>query len=125
MTFDPIEVALRVADALDRCGIMYLVGGSVASSINGEPRSTLDIDMVVELTASQVSPLIDALGDDFYADSEALLRAVASRSSANLIDLRTSMKVDLFVAGGSPIDEQQMARPWTGPTCDTGPICSA
>jgi len=108
--FDPIAVALRVADALESCGIPYLVGGSVASSINGEPRSTLDIDIVVALAAASVDSLVAALGEDFYADSEALGRAVETRTSANLIHLETSMKVDLFVMGGSPIDEQQMRR---------------
>jgi hypothetical protein len=42
----PIEVALRVADALEACGLVYLVGGSLASSISGEPRTTLDVDVV-------------------------------------------------------------------------------
>ena len=110
MVFDPIKVALRVADVLEGCGVAYVVGGSVASSISGEPRSTLDVDMVVELSASDVEPLLAALGDDFYADGEALGRAVETKTCANLIHLPTSMKIDLFVVGGSPIDEQQMER---------------
>ena len=42
----PVAVALRVADALESCGVRYVVGGSLASSISGEPRSTLDVDIV-------------------------------------------------------------------------------
>lgn len=108
--FDPIEVALRVASVLDECGIPYLVGGSLASSISGEPRSTLDVDMVVALSATQVDSLVAALGEDFYADSEAIRQAVASTATANLVHLPTSIKVDLFIVGGSPIDEEQMER---------------
>jgi hypothetical protein len=107
---DPIEVALRVADALEGCGIDYLLGGSLASSISGEPRSTLDVDLVVTMTEAHVGPFLEALGEEFYADAESLRRAIASRSSANLIHYASSTKVDLFVAGGSPIDERQMAR---------------
>ena len=44
MILDPFQVALSVADALERCGVSYVVGGSLASSVSGEPRSTLDID---------------------------------------------------------------------------------
>lgn len=108
--FDPIAVALGVAEALERCGILYLVGGSLASSIHGEPRSTLDVDMVVALSEPEIDPLGDALGGDFYLDRELLRRAVASKGSANLIQLESSVKVDLFVAGGSPLDERQLER---------------
>ena len=39
---DPIEVALFLARALDALGIVHTIGGSIASSIAGEPRSTVD-----------------------------------------------------------------------------------
>ncbi len=110
MATDPIAIALLVARALDRHRVRYVVGGSLASSISGEPRSTLDVDLVVELSDDQVDPLITALGDVFYADRESIRRAIRNRSSTNLIHLATSIKVDLFVMGGSPIDEEQMNR---------------
>ena len=47
MPADPILVSLEVAEALDACGLKYLIGGSLASSMSGEPRSTLDINFVV------------------------------------------------------------------------------
>lgn len=78
--------------------------------MSGEPRSTLDVDFVVAMEATAVEPLVAALGDGFYADAEALRRAVRERSSANLVHYATSTKVDLFILGGSPLDEQQMAR---------------
>ena len=110
MIADPIAVALRVAQALEACGVLYLVGGSLASSISGEPRSTLDVDLVVALAESDVERLVAMLGDEFHADPDALRRAVRDKSSANLIHLGTSTKVDLFIAGGSPLDEVQMGR---------------
>ena len=99
-----------MANALEQCGVRYLVGGSLASSVSGEPRSTLDVDLVVSLDLVQVEPLLALLGDEFYADAEMLREAVRTRSSANLIHRETSTKVDLFVLGGSPLDEEQMAR---------------
>lgn len=95
-----------MANALERCGVHYLVGGSLASSVRGEPRSNL----VVSLKFDQVEPLLALLRDDFCADPENLREAVRTRSSANLIHQGTSTKVDLFVLGGSPLDEEQMAR---------------
>jgi len=107
---DPTRVALEVADALEKCDVRYLVGGSIASSISGEPRSTLDIDLVVAITEADVQPFFEALGPGFYADAESLRRAIRERSSANLIHYATSMKVDLFVVGATPLDGEQMRR---------------
>ena len=35
---DPIAVAIRVAEILETLGLRYLIGGSLASSMSGEPR---------------------------------------------------------------------------------------
>lgn len=107
---DPIDVALSVIDVLDRLGIVATVGGSIASSFAGEPRSTVDIDIAAAIEESQVPAIVRALGDRFYADEEALRRAARDRSSANVIHRETAMKVDLFVAGGTPLDRQQLER---------------
>mgnify|MGYP002633929516 CR=1 FL=1 len=107
---DPLHVALVVSEVLERCGLRYLVGGSLASSVSGEPRSTLDVDLVVEMTEDDVGPLVAALGDAFYVDEHAVRRAVRARASVNLIHHGTSTKVDIFILGGTPLDEEQMAR---------------
>jgi hypothetical protein len=107
---DPIAIALTITRALDALGIIHTIGGSIASSIAGEPRSTLDIDVVAALHESHVAPLVDALSSEFYVDNEALQRAIRQRSSANVIHQATQLKVDIFVAGGTPLDEQQLRR---------------
>ncbi|HXI03701.1 MAG TPA: hypothetical protein VNI57_11045 [Candidatus Saccharimonadales bacterium] len=110
MTVDPIQVALLAAEALESCGLRYLIGGSLASSFSGEPRATLDIDMVVDLSPKLVAAVVERMKGEFYADADSLRRAAAEHSSANIIHLATSIKVDLFVMGGTPLDEQQMER---------------
>lgn len=109
-TLDPIDVALLVTVALDRLGVLHTVGGSIASSIAGEPRSTIDIDIVAALEARHVEPLVEALAPLFYIDADALSRAVAERRSVNVIHHNTQVKVDLFVAGGTPLDALQLSR---------------
>jgi hypothetical protein len=76
----------------------------------GEPRSTIDIDIVAAIDDRHVEGLVAALGHDFYVDPESVRRAIRTRSSTNLIHLATQYKVDLFVAGGTPLDAQQLAR---------------
>ena len=107
---EPVAVALLVADALEQLGIRYTVGGSLASSVSGEPRSTLDVDMVVALDETSVASLMGLLGDAFYVNEESLRRAVRERSTTNLIHQASSLKIDLFVAGSTPLDERQLDR---------------
>lgn len=107
---DPIDVALRVTSALDALGVGHTIGGSIASSVAGEPRSTIDIDVVAALNVGHIGPLIAALADEFYLDETALTRAVREHSAVNLIHHATSTKIDLFIAGGTPLDLQQIDR---------------
>jgi hypothetical protein len=107
---DPVAVALGVAQILETCGLRYLVGGSLASSLSGEPRSTLDVDIVVAMRTSDVNRVTEALGGEFDVDEQAVARAVRERSSVNIFHRASAIKVDVFVMGGSPLDEEQMNR---------------
>ncbi len=107
---DPWRVATAVARVFDDLDLRYSIGGSMASSVSGEPRSTLDVDVVVALEAPHVEPLLRRLAGQYYVPEDALRRAVAERASTNIIDLDSSIKVDIFVAGGTPLDEQILER---------------
>ncbi len=107
---DPYSVALTVLGALDALNVPSTIGGSIASSFAGEPRSTIDIEIVAALEERHVDSLVAALGPAFYADADAIRRAVRTRSAVNLIHQPSMLKVDLFVAGGTPLDAQQIAR---------------
>ena len=109
MTDDLIDVTLAVTAALDRCDIPYTVGGSLASSLSGEPRASLDADVVVQIRPDQIDGLVNLLGDDFYADRDAIRRAVDAGSCTNLVHRPTGIKVDLFPAT-SFLDHQQLLR---------------
>lgn len=110
MLTDPVAVAISMARVLEACGLRYLVGGSLASSMSGEPRSTLDVDVVVALGAADVAPLVTGLVPEFDVDERAVARAVRDRSSVNVFHHASAIKVDIFVMGGSPLDEEQMNR---------------
>jgi hypothetical protein len=109
-TVEVEDVALRVARALESLGLRYLVGGSVASSLLGEPRATNDIDFLVELPEDSVAALAGELGDDFSVDQESLREAVRSRRSWNIFYLPLVTKVDLFVKRDDPFDESELSR---------------
>ena len=107
---DPIATALVVVEILDALQIPHTIGGSIASSFAGEPRATVDIDIVAAIEERHVEALVAALSREFYVDADAMRRAIRTRSSTNLIHQPTQLKVDIFVAGGTPLDARQLAR---------------
>ena len=58
---------LEVAGTLDRLGIEYLLGGSLASSVLGEPRSTVDIDLAVHLREARLRDFVVLVERDHEA----------------------------------------------------------
>ena len=104
-----LDVLGLVVSALDRAHVRYTIGGSLASSFAGEPRASLDADIVVEMDRDQVGPFVTALGTAFYSDEETLQRAVETGSSTNVIHQASGVKVDVFVAS-SALERQQLAR---------------
>lgn len=107
---EPIEIALLVGKAIETAGGAYFVGGSVASSIYGDPRSTNDIDFVVSLPLARVAPFRDALGPDFELDADMLRDALRRESSANGFYLPVLTKIDLFALGSSSFDAMEFSR---------------
>lgn len=106
----PVELALEVAARLDRLGIPYVVGGSLASSILGEPRATVDVDLAVRLREADVPRLVEALEGDFYVSREAAQEAVRRGSSFNAVHLESVQKMDFFVLGEGLLDRRQLER---------------
>ena len=104
------QVTRRVVAAFDVAGVRYFLGGSVASALYGEARSTRDIDLVAAMLPHQVEPFLTALGNEFYADAAAIGAAVAARRSFNVIHLDTMMKADIFIFKADAFGRSQFAR---------------
>lgn len=105
--FDDLVAALSpVSAALTKLGIRHYVGGSVASSFHGASRSTMDVDIVADMTDSAVSEFLKCFDKDFYVSEAAIRR----KSCFNLIHLPTSFKVDVFVSRQRPFDVSAMNR---------------
>ena len=107
---DVVDIALVVTGALERCGVAYFLGGSLASSLQGEPRATNDIDLVVDISEGDVAAFVAALGPDFDVDEAALRRAARERSSWNVIYVPAVTKIDLFVLRDAPFDASEFGR---------------
>lgn len=107
---EPIRVLLEIAAAFDRLGIEWLLGGSLASSILGEPRTSVDIDLALRLQIQDIDRLGRELASTFFVDPEAGRDAIRRRTSFNVIHRETMLKVDLFVLGDATFDREQLSR---------------
>lgn len=106
-----VRLALEpVAAALDDLGIRYRIGGSVASSAYGMPRSTLDVDLVAEVRREHAEALSVGLADEYYIDRASIVEAVASERFFNLIHFRTMVKIDVFVLEAAAYDRAAFER---------------
>jgi hypothetical protein len=107
---EALRVVLEVVRHLDEIGIPYVVGGSLASSLHGIPRSTQDADLVADLRPSQIQSFATAVSPAFYASPERMAQAIDKRSSFNMIHHETGIKVDIFILKPDPLSLQELTR---------------
>ncbi len=107
---DPLSDTLReITAALNRVGIHYAIGGSLASSARSIWRTTLDVDIVAAVAPAQAEVLVQALGKDWYADVDEVRTSIAAGRSFNVIHIKNALKVDVFPAR-EPFHRTQLDR---------------
>ena len=98
----PLAIAADMAARFERHGVRYVLGGSMASAVFGEPRSTLDIDFAADLSALTIEPWLADVRTEFGLDEAWARTEVARRGSFQMMHRRELVRIDVFVP------------PWTG-----------
>jgi len=105
------DLVAQMADRLERAGIPYMVTGSLASSFHGEPRTTRDVDLVIDPTPQALTGFVDGLpAAEFYVDADAARVALQERSQFNLVEVETGWKVDFLVRKDRPFSIEEFGR---------------
>ncbi len=105
------DLLSRVISELERAGIPYMLTGSFASTFHGVPRTTHDIDIVIDPTRTSLKTLLDGLSEDiYYVSPAAAWDAFSSRRQFNIIDLTTGWKVDLIMRKARPFSVEEFRR---------------
>ncbi|OGU33429.1 MAG: hypothetical protein A2057_16740 [Ignavibacteria bacterium GWA2_35_9] len=111
MERDEILGALEpVIKTFDELGILYYIGGSIASSAYGMPRTTLDVDLVTALTPLNITPLVDKLKEEYFIDAEMINDALITKTSFNILHLKTMLKIDVFILKDKPYQQKAFER---------------
>lgn len=101
----------RLTVKLATAGIPSMVVGSFASSFHGVPRSSQDLDLVIDPQPESLQRLLGDLPPaDYYADADAAFDALRRRGQFNVIDMATAWKADLIVRKARPFSEEEMRR---------------
>jgi predicted nucleotidyltransferase len=105
------ELLKTVVAVLESQSITYMIVGSFASTVYGEPRFTLDIDIVVDLQSGQLEALCDAFpAGEFYLSRPAADEAVRKRRQFNVIHPGSGNKIDFMVARSDTWGRTQLER---------------
>ena len=94
---DSLSIAGLVTGVCERLGVRYLLGGSMASTALGEPRMTLDVDLVIDLEIGTVDRWIESLGPEFLIDRDWVRAEVERRGSFQLFHMPSLVRIDVFV----------------------------
>ncbi len=104
------EFLVQIAQCLETAGIPFMVTGSHSSSHYGQPRTTNDVDLVIDPTAEQLTRFLDLLGDRYYVSRESAQEALARRSMFNVVDFEEGWKADLIVRKDRPFSIEEFGR---------------
>lgn len=107
----PAETLALVIGAFDACGVEHMLAGSFASSLHGLPRTTNDIDLVINSTIAEMRCACARLDRSrFLIDDHDLERALHQRDMSNILDLSTGWKLDLIVLKERPFSASEFGR---------------
>lgn len=105
------ELLRHAARCFDKHGIRYFVTGAVAAIAYGEPRLTIDIDIVADLREDEIPKLKGCYPEgEFYFDEDSAKRAVSARSQFNIIHPESGLKIDVMISRGDEFDENRFRR---------------
>ena len=105
------QLLIHTIKSLEKIGCEYMLTGSLVSSMQGEPRATHDIDIVVEISQNDVELFLNEFTpEDYYFDLGFAKSAMASGDMFNILATATGDKVDIWALTESEFDQSRFSR---------------
>jgi hypothetical protein len=100
-----------VIEVLENLEIPYMVVGGFAAIFYGEPRLTIDVDIVVDMEPEHIKPLVAAFPvPDYYVSEEGIRDSLQRGYPFNVIQPATGAKVDLVPLPRDPFTRSAFQR---------------
>ncbi len=106
-----LELLEKTVKALTLCNIEYMLTGSIVSSLQGMPRSTHDIDVVVFITTADITNIMKAFPKKaYYINKKSIEEAIKNKSQFNILDINEADKIDFWILTDSDFDRSRFSR---------------
>lgn len=103
-----VNLFRRFAGPLNRLQLPYMATGAVAAIVYGEPRLTLDLDLVLRLPVPDATRFVAEFPTaEFYVPPREAIEAEAARSRHghfSLLHLESGLRADIYLASDDPLD---------------------
>ncbi len=107
---DSVSLAVKLHPIFEELGISYYITGPVAAISYGEPRTTQDLDLVIEISPLDIERLADVLmSHEFYVPGVEDVKSGRMRT-LQITDMVSISRADLVVAGTDRFDRLKFER---------------
>lgn len=108
---DQKETFIEIIKILKNLKINYMIVGGFAVSFWGEPRSTHDLDIVIEIKSNNKENLIKIFRkNNYYIDETAIDEAIKLKRMFNVIHPESELKVDFWIIGNDQYSCEKFRR---------------
>ncbi len=105
------ELLTTTLQLLNRNQFEYMLTGSIASSIHGEPRASHDIDVVINLAKSNIEKIYELFPTPrFYLSETAIREAIEHQKMFNVLEIDSGEKIDFWILSNDEFDRSRFAR---------------
>jgi hypothetical protein len=104
------ELLVDCLHRLNGAAITYYLTVSMASNYWGIPRTTHDLDFVIQLPPSAIASLVSAFSPDYYIDEASVRAAYRAPHQFNALDTRSALKVDFWLPQPTPFEKEMLRR---------------
>lgn len=111
----PVDITLglkTVISSIESAGIDYMIVGSIAGTVYGEPRLTNDLDLVVSMSSSSADKFIQAFNPkDFHIPPKEIFSQEITRGGqTNLLHHESGLIIDIMFQKSNPHARSEFAR---------------
>ena len=103
------DVLKDFSSRLEKLDIEYMLTGSMALAHYAVPRTTADIDIVVEISREDIAGFIKEFEEDYYISDNRVRDAVARKTMFNVLNQQTVIKIDCVVRKDSKFQKEVFA----------------
>lgn len=103
-------IFIKVINRLSQIKIPYMIVGAIAAIAYGKPRTTHDVDLVIEVYEKDIPELLSVFGKEFYISEEGIKDAILHKTMFNIIHLESGIKIDFWLLHGDKYDLERFKR---------------